>query len=84
MVVGVVVTMLSMFGPVAGNGVWRLSTIQECMDLYRALDIISEIRKGRWIWLGHVARMPEERTLKNVFKNTLEEKGSVENQERDG
>jgi hypothetical protein len=27
-------------------------------------DIISEIRTGRLRWVGHVERMPEERTVK--------------------
>jgi hypothetical protein len=35
------------FGPVKENGVWRISTDQELMNLYREPDIISEIRKGR-------------------------------------
>jgi len=35
--------------------------------------IISDIRKGRLQFLGHVERMPEERTVKKVF-NILEGK----------
>jgi hypothetical protein len=35
------------FGPVEENGVWTVRTHQELMHLYRAPDIISEIRKGR-------------------------------------
>ena len=38
---------------------------------------ISEIRKGRLQWLGHTERMPDERTVKKVFKNILEGKRSV-------
>jgi hypothetical protein len=30
------------------------------MDLYREPDIISEIRKRRLRWLGHVERISEE------------------------
>jgi hypothetical protein len=36
------------------------------MDWWRELDI-SEILKGRLSWLGHVDRMPEERTVKKVY-----------------
>jgi hypothetical protein len=43
----------------------------------REPDITSEIRKGRLRWLGHVERMAEERTMKNVFKDTQERKRSV-------
>ena len=43
-------------------------------------DIISAMEKGRIRRVGHVPRLPEERTMKKVFKNIPEEK----NQERDG
>jgi hypothetical protein len=36
------------------------------MDLYRELDSTSEIRRGRHRWLENVARMPEERAVKNI------------------
>jgi hypothetical protein len=36
------------------------------VDVCREPDTISEIRKGRLKWLGHVERMPEERTVKKV------------------
>jgi hypothetical protein len=35
---------------------------------------ISEIRKGKLQWLGNVERIPDERTVKKVFKNILEVK----------
>jgi hypothetical protein len=49
------------------------------MDLYIEPDIISEIRKGRLRWLGHVERMPEERTVKKEFKNIPEGKRTIGN-----
>ena len=66
------------------NGVWRVSTNWELIDLYRELYIISEIRKGTLWWLGHTSRMPEERTVKNVFKNIPEGKMSAEKPRRGG
>jgi hypothetical protein len=42
------------------------------LDLCRATDIISEIRKGRLWCLGYAGRMPEERTAKIVFNNIPE------------
>jgi hypothetical protein len=36
------------------------------MDLFRESDFISEIRKGRLRWLGHVERIPEGRTVKKT------------------
>jgi vacuolar-type H+-ATPase subunit E/Vma4 len=53
------------------------------MYLYREPDIISETRKGRLRWLRHVERMSEERTVKKVFKNTLQKKCVLESKERD-
>jgi len=48
-------------------------------ELYREMDIISEIRKGRLPWSGHVERIPEERNAKKVSKNTPEGKRSIGN-----
>jgi hypothetical protein len=47
------------------------------MDPYRKPDIISEIRKGRLWWLGKAGRLPEERTVKIVFKNIPEGERSL-------
>jgi len=64
-----------MFGPVKKeNGMWRICTNQVLMELYREADIISEIRKGRLLWLRHVEIVPEDRTAKEVFKNIPEGK----------
>jgi hypothetical protein len=62
------------FGPVRENGVWRIGTYQELMNLCREPDIISEIRKGRLRCLGYVERMPKERAVKKLFKNSPEGK----------
>ena len=47
------------------------------IDLQREPDIVSEIRKARLGWLGHVERMPEERTVKKMFRSIPEGKRSV-------
>jgi len=65
------------FGPVKENCVWRIRTNHDVIDLLREPDVVSEIRKARLRWLGHVERMPEERTVKNVFKSIPEGKRSV-------
>jgi hypothetical protein len=53
------------------------------MDLSIEPDIISEIRKGRLRYLGHVERMPEERTVKKVFMN-IQGKGSIGKPRKNG
>ena len=45
--------------------------------MYGEPDIISEIKKGRLRWLGHVERMSEESNVNKVFKNTTEGRRSV-------
>jgi hypothetical protein len=36
------------------------------------LDIVTEIKKGRLRWLGHVERMSEERAVKRLYQNIPE------------
>jgi len=41
-------------------------------QFYGELDIVTEIKKGSLIWLGHVERMSEERVVKRLYQNTAE------------
>jgi hypothetical protein len=61
-------------GPVKGSGVWRIRTNQELLGLYREPGIISEIRRVRYRWLGHVERMSKNRMAKKVFKYATRKK----------
>jgi hypothetical protein len=45
--------------------------------MYRETRVTSEIRKRNLLWLGHVERRPEERSVKKVFKNIPEGKRFV-------
>jgi len=65
------------FGPICVAGYWRSRTNEEVRQLYRELDIVTEIKKGRLRWLGHVERMSEERVVKRLYQNTLEGSRSV-------
>ena len=51
----------NIFGPICVAGYWRSRTNEEVRQLYGELDIVTEIKKGRLRWLGHVERMSEER-----------------------
>ena len=53
------------FGPLFVAGYWRSRTNEEVRQFYGELDIVTEIRKGRLRWLGHVERMSEERVVSN-------------------
>jgi hypothetical protein len=37
----------AILGPVKGNGLWKICTNRELINLFREEDIISEIRNGR-------------------------------------
>ena len=65
------------FGPICLAGYWRSRTNEEVRQLYGELDIVTEIKKGRLRWLGHVERMSEERGVKRLYQNTAEGSGSV-------
>jgi hypothetical protein len=41
------------------------------MALYQELDVVTEIKKARLRWLGHVERTPEDRVIKKtVYEQT--------------
>ena len=47
------------------------------MNLYRQPHIISEIKKGMLRYIGHVEKMPEEKTVKEGHNDTLDGTTSV-------
>ena len=65
------------FGPICVAGYWRSRTNEEVRQLYGELDMVTEIKKGRFRWLGHVERMSEERVVKRLYQNTPEGSRSV-------
>ena len=73
------INILRIFDPVEENGVWKIRTNQELMNMCRETNSIWEIRKGSLWRLEYVERMSEETTLEKVFKNTPERKRSVGN-----
>jgi len=65
------------FGPICVAGYWSSRTNEEVRQLYGELDIVTEIKKRRLRWLGHVERMSEERAVKRLYQNAPEGSGSV-------
>jgi hypothetical protein len=47
------------------------------MNLYRQPHIISEIKMGMLRYIGHVEKMPEEKTVKEGHNDTLDGTTSV-------
>jgi len=59
------------FGPICVAGYWRSRANEEVRQLYGELDIVTEIKKGRLRWLGHVERMSEERVVKRTLQKEV-------------
>jgi hypothetical protein len=64
-------------GPVYDNGIWRIRTNKELRALYQELDIVTDIKKARLRWLGHVERMSEDRFIKKLYMSEPEGRGNV-------
>jgi hypothetical protein len=60
------------YGQVAEQGVWRITTNQELRELYTDLDIVADIKQKRLEWFGHVVRKDQGRTVKKVFESKPE------------
>ena len=52
--------------------IWRIRTNQELRELHKDPEIVSDIKKKRVGWRGHVVRMNQERTYTKIFKSKLE------------
>jgi hypothetical protein len=60
------------FGSVRENGTWRPRTNKEIADLYKEPDIVTEIKRNRLRFIGHVERMEKTRSVKKIFKGIPE------------
>jgi hypothetical protein len=57
------------FGPTKErDGTWRIKTNDELNKLIGNKTLINYIKSQRLDWLGHVHRMPDERTVKKVYE----------------
>jgi len=57
------------FGPTKErDGAWRIKANDELDELIRHKNIINYIKAQRLSWFGHLHRMPEERMVKELYK----------------
>ena len=49
-----------------------MRTNKEFGELYEDLDIAADIKRKRFEWMGHVARMDRGRTVKEIFESKAE------------
>jgi hypothetical protein len=60
------------YGPVCENGEWRIQTNIELMELYDKLDIVTEVKRMRLRWFGHIERIPGDRSTNKLYSNKPE------------
>lgn len=60
------------YGPIRDEDGWRVRTNQEIYQLYEDPSLVTEIKRGRLRWLGHVERMPESRAVRKTFRQRPE------------
>ena len=56
------------FGPTKENQIWRIKTNEELDKLIKHKNVVNHIIAQRLSWFGHVKRMPDTGTVKNIFK----------------
>jgi hypothetical protein len=59
------------YGPINANGQWRCRYNTELDELYKDIDIVTDVKLRRLQWAGHVIRMPEERVPRKVMMARL-------------
>ena len=47
---------------------WRITCNKELKELYKDLDIVADVKNKRLEWIGHVERMDEVGTVKEIFE----------------
>jgi capsule polysaccharide modification protein KpsS len=55
------------FGPTKENQIWIIKTNEELDKLIKHKNIVNYIKVQRRSWFGHVQRMSDTRTVKNIF-----------------
>ncbi|KAL1446641.1 hypothetical protein WDU94_003506 [Cyamophila willieti] len=60
------------YGPTLEDGNWRIKHNKEIRDLFNQPDIVSEVKRGRLRWMGHVIRREETSNVKNIWKGRPE------------
>ena len=60
------------YGPTKESGQWRIKTNAELITKYKSQDTETVIKIRRLELLGHVIRMNETRSVKNIFEGKLE------------
>ena len=60
------------YGPKYENGEWKSRTNRELKEMSKGENIVKWIKGQRISWLGHLARMEEDRMPKKIFTQEME------------
>jgi hypothetical protein len=60
-----------------GTRVWIIRRNEELRELYKAPDLVADIKIKRLEWLGHVTRMDQRRVVKKIFDSKPEGRRKV-------
>jgi hypothetical protein len=66
------------------TGEWRKLHNEELHNLYSSPDIIRKVKSRRMRWVGHVARMGEERKVYKFWWESPKGRGHLEDKSVDG
>jgi hypothetical protein len=53
-------------GTAAEQGMWIMRTNEEVGELYKDLNVVTDIKKKRLEWIGHAVRMEQVKTQENI------------------
>jgi hypothetical protein len=65
----IAVKMKMIYGLVVQQGIWRIRTNEELWELYKDLDIISDIKRKIIEWIRHLERMDHGRLVLKIFES---------------
>jgi hypothetical protein len=54
---------------VVQQGIWRIRTNEELQELYKDLDIVTDIKRKGMEWIRHLERMDRGRVVLKIFKS---------------
>jgi hypothetical protein len=60
------------YGLVVEQTIWRIRSNQELRKPHKDLDIVADIKKEAFEWIGHLVRMDQGRAVKKIFESEPE------------
>jgi hypothetical protein len=63
---------MKIYGPMVEQGICRIRTNQKLSELYKDLDIVTDIKKESLEWIEYVVRLDHENIVKKIFENKPE------------